>query len=438
VTNSIMNKMQDEMTRGLETAQKQGAQGAKLSFSRGEAIGCSFSAGRLKDTEVRRSSAYVIEVLVEGKRGTTAGNDPADLPEMINRAISLARAGSPTHFSAYPAPGQIKKVKKYSGKTVKITRAGLIENCQKMVDALKRYNPDLFIEASGSRSVSEGLLVTSGGVSHHFEDTAWSLGSMAQKTEGTDMLFVGYGHSFREVNDFYNPDLITERLLFDLKHGEKIVESSEGKLPAFLPPEVLGMFLWPLVLGVNGRNVAKGDSPLRGRLGELIFDPGLTIQDDPHWDFSPGAAEIDGDGIPTRVMMMVEKGVLKNFLYDLDTAGMAGVEPTGNRGCLPYSPEVLPGVEKSGDLLAAIDDGIFIRELIGYGQSNMINGDFSGNVALGFRVQKGKIVGRVKNTMIAGNIYDLFKKNVTLSSDRDPLLRLPSAVVQGLSVSTSR
>ena len=435
---SNLDKMRAELLHGLDVAKKQGAQGAKLSFGRGEAISCSFSAGRLKDTEVRRSSAYVIEVLVEGKRGTTAGNDPADLPEMINRAISLARAGSPAHFSAYPAPAETKKVKKYSGKTVKITRAGLIENCGKMVDALKRYNPDLFIEAQGSRSVSEGLLVTSGGLSHRSEDTAWSLGSLAQKTEGTDMLFVGHGHSFREVNDFYNPDLITERLLFDLKHGEKIVESPEGRLPAFLPPEVLGMFLWPLVLGVNGRNVAKGDSPLRGRLGEQIFDPGLTIRDDPHWDFSPGAAEIDGDGIPTRVMMMVEKGVLKNFLYDLDSAGMAGAEPTGNRGCMPYSPEVLPGAEKSGDLLASIDDGIFIRELIGYGQSNMINGDFSGNVALGFRIKKGKIIGRVKNTMIAGNIYDLFKKDVALSSDRDPMLRLPSAVVQGLSVSTSK
>ena len=105
---------------------------------------------------------------------------------------------------------------------------------------------------------------------------------------------------------------------------------------------------------------------------------------------------------------------------------------------MPYSLEVLPGQRWSEELLAGIKDGIFIRSLIGYGQSNLINGDFSSNVALGFRVKDGQIIGRVKNTMIAGNIYELFRQNIELSADRDPVARVPSALIEGLSVSTAK
>lgn len=74
---------------------------------------------------------------------------------------------------------------------------------------------------------------------------------------------------------------------------------------------------------------------------------------------------------------------------------------------------------------------------MGFGQSNIINGDFSSNVALGYRIRNGEIVGRVKNTMVAGNVYELLKDNVQLSSDKDPVRRMPYAVLEGIQVSAA-
>jgi len=88
------------------------------------------------------------------------------------------------------------------------------------------------------------------------------------------------------------------------------------------------------------------------------------------------------------------------------------------------------------ELPGKIDDGVFIRDLIGFGQSNIINGDISCTVGLGFRIKNGEIVGRVKDTMIAGNLYELLAGNVQLSSDLDYTGRLPHAVVEGLAVSS--
>ena len=74
--------------------------------------------------------------------------------------------------------------------------------------------------------------------------------------------------------------------------------------------------------------------------------------------------------------------------------------------------------------------------LIGFGQSNVLNGDFSCNVGLGYRIRNGEIVGRVKDTMIAGNIYELLGGNVELSSDTGYNGMTPCAVLEGISAST--
>jgi len=84
-----------------------------------------------------------------------------------------------------------------------------------------------------------------------------------------------------------------------------------------------------------------------------------------------------------------------------------------------------------------MEDGVYIKDLLGFGQSNLMNGDFASNVSLGFAVKNGEIVGRVKNTMIAGNVYELLRDGAELSRDRDPVERMPYAMVEGLAVSAA-
>ena len=433
--NSMIELATERLKDGLETARRMGAQGSSLTYHQGERIGCEFESGRLKSVDTRQSVSFHVEVLLDGRRAVASGNELTDLDEIISRAVALAKAGSAAHFDAYPVPGEVVAVKTYSQRTVDLTRDTMISTCQSMVDRLKEYDPDMFICASAGRNESESLLVTSGGVCYPTTNTGWSLNSYCQRTEGTDMLFTGYGRGGVDLDEQWNPDWIVERTLEDLRYGEKLSDPPTGKTKALLLPQGLGTLLRALEMGVSGRNVAKGDSPLRGRIGEKMFDESLTIVDDPHSDFCSGAQPIDDCGVPTRVIPIVTAGVLKNFLYDLDSAGLAGAEPTGNDGCQPHSLTVSPGSAPSEELLEGIDDGLVIKGVIGFGQGNLINGDFSCNVGLGFRVRGGKIVGRVKDTMVAGNVYDLLASSLQLSSDVDPVHRMPYALIDGLSVS---
>lgn len=435
---SMRSSLKDRLLRGVATAERLGATAAKISFGHGESIDCEFESGRLKRSGSEEDAGYTVSVIVAGRRGVTSGNRLDEVELMVERSVALAKAGSIAHFGRYPAPAPYTRVRRHSASTLALSRDRLIAVCAAMVDRLKQVDPGLDINASASRSEREVVTVTSGGVCHESVGTGWSLGAGVQRTDGTDMLFANAGRGWCDVNEFFDPDYLTGEIEKDLQRGSHLAEPPDGEVPVYLPPDVLAGLAYQIFSGLNGRNVAKGTSPLQGHLGEAYFDPALTVIDNPHIDFCPGAAEIDSSGIPTRPCTIIERGVIRMFLYDLDSAGLAGAEPTGHSGCSPYSPELLPGQRPSAELLAGIADGLYVKSLLGFGQSNIANGDFSCNVALGYRIRNGELVGRVKNTMVAGNLYEIFRRDVVLSADRDPLLRVPHAVVRGIAVHSAR
>jgi len=434
---SSIDTLADSLSKGLDRAKQLGAAAAKVTCRRSEELGYGFENARLKKAASQQALLYTIDVVVDGRRGATQGNRVEDVDELTERAVTLAKVGSVAHFDDYPAPAETASVQTWSDKTANLERDTMIEGCQRIIDVLKQHDPELFIEAGAGRTLAEGLLMTTSGVFHRRRTSGWSLGGHVQRTEGTDMLFAGHARSWRDLNDLYDPDFSAEEILTDLRRAEQIAESPEGQVTTIAAPPFFSGLLRAVLLGINGRNVVKGDSPLRDRLGEQVLDPAITIIDNPHMDFRPGAAEIDADGVPTQRIEIVTAGVLNQFLYDLDTAGLAGTQPTGNNGCSPHAIEVPGGEWTSEELIGSVDDGLLIKGVLGFGQSNLINGDFSCNVGLGFRIKGGKIVGRVKNTMIAGNVYDLLKTGVQLSSDRDPVNQLPHALLEGLSVSAA-
>ena len=116
---------------------------------------------------------------------------------------------------------------------------------------------------------------------------------------------------------------------------------------------------------------------------------------------------------------------MAGFVYDLKTAAQSGVESTGNASRqLFYPPEpsftnfvIQPGQTPLNHILSGLDDGIIVEDLLGIGQGNIISGAFSNPLALAFKVEKGEIVGRVKDLSIAGNIYDLLKNVAAVSQE---------------------
>jgi len=279
--------MRDKIAEALSLATRKGASAAKISFTHSENRACQFESGRLKECHSADTMGYSIALVINGRRGTATSNIPAAMNDMVERAVAIAASGAVAHFTEYPAPGRYPSIQTFSPEVLTITREKTIADCQNMVDQLKTADASLDISAGAGISENESIVANSAGLMHENRSTSWNLGLGIQKTTGTDMMFSGAGRGWREWNNLYDPDYLVNEILFDLRHASRFATIPDGVWPVFVPPRALPMFLHPITLGINGRNVFKGDSPLKDRLGTTCFAENLSILDNPHLDFAP-------------------------------------------------------------------------------------------------------------------------------------------------------
>jgi len=155
-------------------------------------------------------------------------------------------------------------------------------------------------------------------------------------------------------------------------------------------------------------------------LGETSADPRFTLLDDPLIDFAPNTSAFDDEGMPRQVTPLVENGVLRSFICDLDTAGRLGAKPTGHGSSRqPTNLIIHPGDTPYSEKLRGMKQGLLVHDYLGLGQGNPINGEFSVNLSLGYKVENGEIVGRVKDVMLAGNAYHALRDIVAISQERE-------------------
>ena len=238
---------------------------------------------------------------------------------------------------------------------------------------------------------------------------------------------------------------LARRLGDKLELAKQSADHQIGQMPVLFAPTgalVLGL---PMMQALNGKNVYTGISPMAGKVGETLFDAKITVEDDATIDGKFGSAAYDDEGVAHRRNVLIQDGVLQGFLYDLKTAAQSGVESTGNgsRGLFsPPSPSPSNLVFGAGetplaDMIAGIDEGLLVENVLGLGQGNVISGAFSNSVSLAFKIEKGEIVGRVKDVSIAGNIYELLQDVAAVSQETEWVYRslcLPYILLDDMNV----
>lgn len=217
-------------------------------------------------------------------------------------------------------------------------------------------------------------------------------------------------------------DFILQEVLEKYRRAERQSAIASGSFPVLFTPRAAASTIGRLFNTVlSGQAVMQKSSPLAGKVGENLFGDRLTIFEDP--SLKNSLCAFDDEGTPTTHKVLIEEGIVKGFYWDRRWASRVGQESTGNgfRGGLSRpSPSLVnlclkPGKTSLEALIAGIEEGIIVDQVLGAGQSNQLAGEFSVNLDLGYKVEKGEIVGRVKNTMVAGNIFEAFKDLVDLS-----------------------
>lgn len=393
------------------------ADAAQAIMSTQETSAVDFENDKLKSAESSQRTNINVKVVKDGKVGTSSTTDPNDIDGLVSRALEAAEFGTQAHFEM-PGPGEFDPVKIFDPQLLPLQKPEMISMGQQMMDMIKAYNPEIMAGAVVNRTINKIEFANSKGATYSEEHTNFDVGTGGQWTRGTDILFAGrsIGQKKRELD---TEDLASQAIEY-FRMAETIAPVESRSMPVIFTPEGFGAVLLSLGLALDGKNVLLGASPLRDKIGQQIAHPGFTLIDDPTIEFGPKTSAFDNEGTLRKVTPLVENGTLRNFIYDLDTAGRADTHPTGHgTSRQPTNLVMNPGEKSFDEMVSGIQEGLMVHEFLGLGQGNPINGEFSVNVFLGYKIENGKFTGRIKDVMLAGNAYSALKDIAAISRERE-------------------
>jgi PmbA protein len=391
------------------------AQGAQVTSRQWESTSIAFENDRLKAAQNAQRTHVEVQVVVDGRLGSSSTTELDDLDGVVARALETAPFGSPVHFR-YPGPQEAPDVLLYDDEVLSTTQADMVQIGDEIVALLKGYDPEILASAEIERGVGRVELANSSGAAFAVDSTDFGVSAGGVRVRGTDVLTAGHTLGGRARTLDHRG--VAHKVIDWFRMAENLVAMNSGDLPVILTPAASSILILTLWLGLDGKNVLLGASPLAGRLGQPVAAPRFSLVDDPLIDFAPRSSRFDGEGVARRRTPLIEAGVVRNFLYDLDTAGRAGAQSSGHGPDRAPTNLVIPaGHTPYAQMLRGIDEGLLVHDVLGLGQGNPISGEFSINVQLGYKIEKGEIVGRVKDVMLAGNVYDALRDIVAIGSE---------------------
>ena len=195
-----------------------------------------------------------------------------------------------------------------------------------------------------------------------------------------------------------------------------------------LDPMVTAQFLGVISSTLNGEAVVKGRSLFAERLGDEVAAPFVTFIDDPTNPKAYSATDVDGEGLAARRNVLIQDGVLKQFVHNAYSARRAGTVSTGNAtrggfagtpgvGCLAMS--LVPGTRSQAELISDVDDGLLVQSVQGlHSGVNPISGDFSTGAA-GLLIVNGDVGAPVREFTIASTLQRMLLDIVEIGGDLD-------------------
>ena len=419
----------------IELAQSQGAKYSEVYQVSSLSRPVFFEGNRLKQIENSQAQGTALRIWYEGRPGVAVAYGKFDPQLLVQKAIAISQLNSPEIAQLAPTRTQIIPNQDRS-----IETKDLIELGQKAIAKIREHYPETICSAELDCETENTTLINSQGLNCRYTETSLSYFLGVELVKGDDFLGVYDGETSKNT---LNCDRVVENILTHLDWSKTNVASPQGKVPVLLTANAATL-LWDLVASaLNGKRVGEKSSPWSGCLGKTIANPKITICQNP--SLSPYNSPFDDEGVPTQELKFIEDGILKKFYCDLTSAQELQIASTGNgfRNDLGSYPQpslinlvINPGESSFEELITKLDNGIIIDQFLGGGAD--ISGDFSLNVELGYRVSNGEIVGRIKDTAVSGNIYQIIKGDITLGNA--PLwngsCKTPSVLVTGFSVTS--
>lgn len=429
---------------------KKGADAAEVYCESSRNLSVRIRNGEMETVQQAESHGVGIRVMVKGRLAFSSCNDLSDaaLEETLSSAVQFAANMTPDENNVLPEDKGITEVEGlYDPQTSQIpleTKINLTKETEEL--AMK----DSRITKSGGARYSEGegqvFIANSNGFSKDYKASSCSFGVSVVAEKGDQKSPGGESCSRRYYSDLKKPEKIADKAIQEAVQmlDPRMVKTQRAAV--IFDSDVARSILGGILSAINGERVLQGASFLREKLDSIISSELITIFDDGTVPKGLGSKWFDGEGVPTQKRIIVDKGVLKSFMYNTIAAKRAGVKSTGNasRGGFRSLPGIgahnfymAKGNSTPDEIIQATKTGLFLKGVTGYG-INPVNGNFSGG-ASGFWIENGKIAFPVKGLTIAGKADEMLKTIDMVGTDLDlnrsftaPTFRIPSMQIGGI------
>lgn len=441
----VLNLLEDLIRK----ARGAGADAADAVLFDSASVSLSQRLGKSEKLERSESGDLGLRVFIGKRQAIVSSSDRSAqaLESLVERAIAMARVVPEDPFAGIADPEQLAR---------EFPDLDILDDNEPSTESL--------IERA--RRAEEAALAVEGVTNSEGADAGWSRSTVAiaasngfggsygvSRQSLSASVLAGSGTGMERDYDYdskvYGSDL-RDAAEIGREAGERAVRRlnprrvKSCKVPVVFDPRVSRGLLGHLLGAISGPSIARGTSFLKDKLGERIFPESISIVDDPFVKRGLRSRPFDAEGVTVQRRTIVEEGRLTTWLLDLRSARQLGLSTTGHAargtsgppGPAPANVYMVAGKRSREELLAEIEDGFYVTELMGMGV-NGVTGDYSRGAG-GFWIEKGQIVYPVNEITIAGNLKDIFL-NLEPASDLDlrfgmdaPTVRIDGMTIAGM------
>jgi PmbA protein len=441
----------EEIASGLvDRAKGAGATAADVVVREADEFSTTLRTGKIESLKEAASKALGLRVLLGVRSASSFSSDfsAQSLGRLVERTIAMAKVTSEDPASGLPEASQLGcyagDLDLFSSDVESLSTDDRIQMARRAEEAALGADPRIqnsegaWFEASQGTSAYANSLGFAG--SYRSSYCALSVSPIAHHDGGMQR---DYWYSVaRRAAGLEAPEAVgrkaAERVLRKL--GARKVSTCQA--PVVFDPETARSLLGHVFDAVRGDAIYRSASFLTGKLHQKIANENVTILDDGLRPGGFGSRPFDGEGIPSSITPVIERGILQNYLLNCYTARKLGLQTTGNAsrgvagppGVGPKNFYMPAGHYSPEEILRSVKNGFYVTELIGFGV-NTVTGDYSRGAA-GMWIEGGELAYPVEEVTIAGNLAEMLNHIEMVGSDLEfrSALASPTLLISGLTV----
>lgn len=431
-------------------AMKAGVTGAEVTLQEEEEFSTTVRLGKIESLKEASSKGLGLRLLWGTRSASSYTSDlsPASLRRLVERTVAMAQVTSEDPAGGLPEAellaAEIPDLDLFSPDVAELDTQAKVELARRAEQAALSADPRItnsegatFESGLGKRVLANSL----GFLGSYRASSCWLAVSPLAERDGSKQRDYWYSVA-RSLKNLETPEQVGRKAAARALGRLGARKISTCQVPVLYDPQTARSLLGHVFEAARGDAVYRSASFLAGKLGQRLGPERITILDDGLRPGGFGSHPFDDEGVASRVTGLIERGRLSHYLLNCYSARKLGLATTGNarRGLAgptaigPNNLYLVAGTRSPQDMIASLDRGFYVTELLGFG-SNIVTGDYSRGAA-GRWIEKGEFAYPVEEVTIAGNLKDMLAHVEEVGNDLEfrGSVASPTLLIGGMTV----